>query len=246
MQNSLFIAEMFAGKARVTNYNPQSGEPIWITRYNTNSVFTLSVEGDSLSVSLNPDKFSQLNATTGENIKTLRTDDTIFLRTEQITYIRKPYLNTLSAYETNTDNLIWDGVFDKEIFQPPVFTDDMIYVRTDKALGRIYALERETGKKLWRTDRVVVSNIAVSKSTVFFLTQDGLLLEQDEQTGEIVSSVVFTNSPFLLAGDTEAGGYYVAYDEKTNHVFVVLGDSRQLFAFRMNNKRNSPDTARGI
>jgi hypothetical protein len=65
------------------------------------------------------------------------------------------------------------------------------------------------------------------------LTLNGDVLAVDENNGEKNVVVHFSSTPFIInGGDIDA--YQLAYDETENMLFVSLGDSRQLFAFKEN------------
>ncbi len=101
-------------------------------------------------------------------------------------------------------------------------------------MGSAYAVKSLTGDILWKTEDNIISNIAISpaKRLAYVLTRDGNLLGIDIDTGVITTLIEFSNGPFVLNGEDIVGGYELAYDQTTKSLFILLGDSRQLFAFR--------------
>lgn len=125
------------------------------------------------------------------------------------------------------------------IYQTPIYTDNKIYFRTERGLekGEICAVDISTGQLLWRSDLGVISNVVVSDKAVFVLVESGNLLALNPITGQEIPAlrISFENKPFILYSTrTSAGGYFLAYDNENHILFVALGDSRQLFAFKLN------------
>jgi outer membrane protein assembly factor BamB len=161
--------------------------------------------------------------------------DDIFISTAEDTFL--PWGKGMKAINTNTGNLLWEVELDRELTLAPVFTDNIIYLRTGRGVGSAYAIERSTGKILWKTDNTIISNLALStkKDSVYVLNQSGELWKIDGSSGESEHIIEFTNTPFLINGPEEiVGGYELAYDNTENILYILLGDSRQLFAYQMN------------
>jgi hypothetical protein len=64
------------------------------------------------------------------------------------------------------------------------------------------------------------------------LTREGDLLEIQEDTGNTSTITRFSDPPFKLNGEIIAGGYELAYDDSLDILYILLGDSRQLFALQ--------------
>ena len=139
-----------------------------------------------------------------------------------------------SVGDPNSKEIEWESDIKGYIRMSPHFTKDAIYIRTGEIMGRTYAIDRDNGKTLWETDGDIVSDIAYSpeKERIYILTRDGELLSVDTNSGNTRTLIQFSNPPFILNGEQQVGGYEVAYDESTRMLFVALGGSRQLFAFR--------------
>jgi len=88
----------------------------------------------------------------------------------------------------------------------------------------------------WKSDLGVISNVAVSEDAVFVLVESGELLALDPSSGQkmATSGVSFDNQPFVpYSKDTTSGSFYLAYNVENDILIAYLGDSRQLFAFRV-------------
>ena len=87
---------------------------------------------------------------------------------------------------------------------------------------------------MWEVDGIIGSLAYSSKKhIVYMLTEDGDILSVDENTGEKSAVVHFSSTPFIINGEN-IYAYQLAYDESEDILFVSLGDSKQLFAFKEN------------
>ena len=80
------------------------------------------------------------------------------------------------------------------------------------------------------------SNVVASPKAVFWLAQDGELVASDPVTGERIEvlQALFSPGEFVLNDSQhQLGFYYLAYDPTSNILVAYLGDSCQLFAFRV-------------
>ena len=84
----------------------------------------------------------------------------------------------------------------------------------------------------WTSARPVVSNVVVAtdEKEAFVLSAEGQLLQIDLSTGTATDIAKFADPPLLLNGERVVGGYELALDDDRGTLFVLLGDSRQLFA----------------
>ncbi len=228
-----------SGLGRVTAYNLHSGQVSWSERLsNTRSVRRIYIFDDLLQVSASFENFLLLRADSGEIVQRFnhKLEQDFFLIIDQIMFVQQPTLTVLQAIDLQTDSLIWEADVEQAYYQGPVFTADVILIRTRRhGLGSVYAIDRRTGSILWRTKEDIISNLAATDSIVYALTLDGKLLGLNLHTGEEVASVKFDPSPFAInePGTPVVGGYHVAADNDEGLVYVTLGDSAQLFAFRI-------------
>jgi DNA-binding beta-propeller fold protein YncE len=102
-------------------------------------------------------------------------------------------------------------------------------------MGSLYAIDSASGAVLWKTDGNIISNIAYSsaKSMVYALSRNGQLLAIDQNSGQQLVLAEFSSVPFILNGEQIAGGYELAFDDSTQVLYVLLGDSRQIFTFHI-------------
>jgi len=97
--------------------------------------------------------------------------------------------------------------------------------------------DRQIGDVLWNkhnTSSSSVSNIDTTETTAYALTSDGQLVGYDLRTGEVVTLVQFDPRSFP-SNDPEryAISYSVAVDKNLGLIYAYLGDSKQLFAFKI-------------
>ena len=102
----------------------------------------------------------------------------------------------------------------------------------DTRLGKderntIEAVDYQTGQLLWSLDQVV-SNIAVDQTRIYVLTEQGHLLGLNPRSGQPLSFVEFDPLEYRR----NETSYGVAVDKEVGLIYVYLGDSKQLFAFR--------------
>lgn len=226
-QKGVFLGS--SGIADIVRYN-LDGKYIWDESFTGNGVIRIYVVDNEVQVFNHPEKLRIFDVETGELKKKIE-GDTIFIATETEKFI---YTYNLQSIETNTGKTKWETDISGPMRMSPLFTQDIIFVRDGEIMGRTYAISRATGKTLWKTNNNIISNIAYSpeKERIYLLTRGGELLSIDQNSGVASILIQFTNTPFILNGEQQVGGYEVAYDDSTNIVFVTLGDSRQLFAFQ--------------
>lgn len=220
------------GIASITRFD-LDGNFIWDTSFTGNGVIRIYVVDGEVQVFNHPERLRIFNSKTGDLIRKID-GDTIFIATDTENFI---YTYNLILIDPQTKSTKWEaeikGVL--RIRMSPLFTDDAIYVREGETMGRVYAIDRVSGKILWETDDNIISNAAYSpqKEKIYLLTRSGELLEIDKDNGTTSTLVQFSGSPLILNGEmSPIGGYELSYDESTNILFVTLGDSRQLLAFQ--------------
>lgn len=129
---------------------------------------------------------------------------------------------------------VWDWSsapsFDKRHFlDNRVLTPDMVF--SNFLSGEVFATDRQTDDILWKTTNVV-SNVAATGSVAYLLTDEPSeirLLRVEPRNGEITTTVTFepsTQTSFL-------GANQITVDEDLGILYVFLGISRQLFAFKL-------------
>ena len=117
----------------------------------------------------------------------------------------------------------------------PIFTEDKLFLRNGADFsGTAYALDPTTGELLWEIPNIVGNLIySPDKHLIYALHKDGNLLAVDENNGKETVIATFSPSPFIFLDGTDPGAYQLAYDADERILVVYLGDSRQLFAFKV-------------
>jgi outer membrane protein assembly factor BamB len=226
---------LFSGRTGVPSVmklDLSTGDELWSQSLPGRGLLYIFVNGGEVQIVTTLEWFTRLNADNGKVIEKINGRGILF-STSQITF--SPILsNNLQAEDTTTGKLIWRVSLDRQLRMAPLFTDDIIYLRSGETMGSVYAVQRSTGNILWKIDNIVISNIAVSpaKKLAYVLTREGKLLGIDTDSGVSTTLIEFSNGPFTLNGEDIVGGYELAYDRTTGSLFILLGDSRQLFAFK--------------
>jgi outer membrane protein assembly factor BamB len=227
----LFVG--YGGVPSVKRFNFSSGDLLWsqpIKGRGQSWIFTVDNEVQAPS---DPFIFSALDSETGKILRTKKGDD-IFISTPEDTFL--PWGRAMRATKTNTGELLWEVQLDHELTLAPVFTEKIIYLRTGRDIGSVYAIERSTGQVIWKTDDTFISDIALSekKDSVYVINQNGEVWEINGPSGDAKLIISFSNTPFRLYGlDAIARGYEIALNNTNDVLYILLGDSRQLFAFQL-------------
>lgn len=138
------------------------------------------------------------------------------------------------AKDIETQSILWENSVNDAFTAHPLFTHDMIILLT--RMGSIYSLDKGTGKLLWKLDENVISNIAVNKSDLYFVTNDGYLKMLDMNSGQEIAKLEFVPASFE-PNSPPSGNIIGAYDlwvDSQNDIAVVsFGDSCQLMAIKL-------------
>ena len=220
----------------VAAYDVSSGAIVWTrTIPGTRSMNSLAasekvvaVDGGGFSR-----QFYLLDSQTGEVIQIVERDDPSVTNLGfQTNYaLWNIYASSSGEVKIQSDDLqrmrLWAGLFEG-VEQPPVLVNSAILVRTNSgtSIGAIKAFDVDSGNLLWKTDSNVISNVAATNSTAFFVTASAELIAIEIESGQKIGSVQFSDQYLQQKADR---GFFVAASEES--VFVYLGDSRQLFAF---------------
>ena len=227
----LFVG--YGGVPSVKKINIANGDLLWSKSLKGRGQSYIFVVNQEIQIPTGPSIFTAVNSETGGILRTKRGDD-IFISTVDDTFLR--WGNGMRAIDTKTGDFLWEVQLDHELTMQPVFTKNTIFLRTSRDIGSVYAIERSTGKILWKTDDTFISDIAFSdkKDKVYVINQNGEVWEINGSSGKRKPIIEFTNTPFQTYGsDDISRGYEIAYDNTEDILYVLLGDSRQLFAFDM-------------
>ena len=92
--------------------------------------------------------------------------------------------------------------------------------------------ESSTDKLLWKSDTYSISNFLFYEKSVIWISPDDKLIKADKTNGQVLDEIkispsfsFFDNNP-----DKQHAGYYLCGDDKENLIYLLLGDSRQLFS----------------
>lgn len=223
--------------ARIIAYDSATGDQVWSEKIpGTRGIRTAYFIDESVYALGGYDRAYQLEAESGQILNKTRLE-LLASQDEQANYLLE--FDGLRAVDSNTGETLW--FYEGSVYPPPQFMEEIIMAGGGQRnlLGSALALDRRSGDLLWKYENVV-SNIAVSNSTIFFLKMDGnavwdgkyisdvQLLAVDMKTGTLIASMQFT-PPSLSFGSRSFQYNVVVHDDV---VLVHLADGRQLIALR--------------
>ncbi len=230
-QDGIFVA--YSSGAYLNKFDLQTGDLMWQkSLIGTGSIYLYYLDNRIQVSTTNPEKLWVLDAT-GDVINNIRDGEhRMFLSTTSETYVN---LNGLQVYKTGTNQELWEHVDTQDLRQAPIFATDEIFLRNGADFsGTAYALDRKDGKLLWETPNIVGNLVYLpDKQLVYALRENGDLLAINPRTGEANTLATFSNSPFIFFDGIDPCAYQLAYDAEKHVLVVYLGDSRQLFAFKV-------------
>lgn len=113
-----------------------------------------------------------------------------------------------------------------------VVEDDIQIAQTGDGLYSADIYNRNSDTKLWQIDRDSISNFIVFNDHVLWIASDGVIKIADKYNGSVIES--FNVDPsidfFNPSINVQHAGYYLCGDSQSNNLYVILGDSRQIFA----------------
>jgi hypothetical protein len=206
-------------------------QPIPGAQYLYNFVF--ATETIISTYGANSANYYLLDTVTGDILEALPKRDSNFIwkinEDENVIYVQSPR-SPFIALDRDTSKTLWRSPLTSYgIVQSPMFTDQVITARVGpiRHLGRVIAINRDTGDLLWEMENVV-SNVTLGRDYLFLITQDMQLVALDPMTGTAVSQLEF--KPDEIIGTSSTNIFQVAASDDI--VVVYLGDGNQLMAFR--------------
>ena len=202
-----FNAVYVGGQSRIYALTLNAGEEIWSTKLPGlhNNVMYLYAVGDILYTR---------GSTSGQHLKDIETGE-IFDVSQSFRSLPPGILN----------------------YVPTVTEDKIVFGAGKNGFGFCSVHQRQPYYKfLWHTEeKNVISNVAASENVVYFLTYNDELMMLDINTGQELGSIRFEPSInfFEDMGASQHDGYHIAVDDENNLLYVILGDSNQMFAFRI-------------
>ncbi len=196
------------GQSWIFSFMLASGETIWSTKlpgFHNNVMYLYAVD----------DVLYTQGSTSGEHLKNVKTGE-IF--------------DISQSFRSFPSGIL-------EAYIPTITKDKIFYGSGKDAFSSASAWQRQPYYDLlWKTEEEnVISNVAVSDKVAYFLTYNDDLLMLNVNTGERLGKIHFEPSInfFENQGASQGEGYYVAVDGESNLLYVILGDSNQMFAFQI-------------
>lgn len=236
-QGSKAVAGSTIGAGGVSAYAIETGETVWTyTIPGASLIRSLAANDNYLAVDGGTDRYYLFNSATGDVVKTLgkKIEPGMPVGTSVNFAFWYDYIsvNHSSGDGYSSSILFWSDKFNNVVLSPLLLSNSLIIKRSNEVFsGMIFALDRSTGDTLWNTSDDIVSNISSNGSTLFFLTSSAQLTAVDASNGTLLGSVRFTGDSVQMI---EERGFFVT--ASGDNVFVYLGDSHQLFAFRFSSQ----------
>lgn len=117
---------------------------------------------------------------------------TPFIVDNEILYSYDPEGIKATAIQSKVN--LWKYPIAEAINIHPLFTDTMLIILSQT--GSIYALNKENGNLIWKSDKNVISNIATDASQLYFLTSDGYLNVVGISNGQEIQRVEVSPTGF--------------------------------------------------
>lgn len=208
-----------------------NGELIWTRTFiNGGGIKYFYLYENSIQLFFIPERFLILDAETEEEIKDVKGADVI-LNTSTEIITKTNYLESKDAISEKTN---WSFDISNRVSLKPLFTENYVIMRTGRVIGTAFVVDRKTGRMLFEKEGVISNVVYLPESNqIIVLDENGVVLSVDVQSGKETKLVEFSNPPFFVNGEEHVGGYALAFDESLNLLYVLLGDSRQLYAFQM-------------
>ncbi len=207
-----------------------NGELIWTRTFTGGGMKYFYLYENSVQLFFIPERFLILDTETEEEVEDVK-DVEVILKTSTEIFTKTNYLESKDATSGKTN---WSFEISNRVSLKPLFTDNYVIMRTGRAMGNAIVVDRKTGKMLFEKEGVISNVTYIPESNqIVVLNEDGVVLSVDVQSGKETKLVEFSNPPFFLNGEEHVGGYELAFDESLYYFYVLLGDSRQLYAFQM-------------
>ena len=195
----------------ITSYDLNAGKVLWSQRLpRGRNVYHLYVVDNIIYTVSTP--FHLVQADTGQVIQTF----SHFPTETELQKIAQQLRKTMPSVSLKGDYFL-DNAFTKEAS-----------FRRTHSLTNLRAIDRETDTTLWEIEEGVKSNVVATETIIYLFTLDGDLLGLDPYTGKGITLVKFGQGSF-----SHNSHYYVAIDEVAQLLYVYLGDTYQLFAFKL-------------
>ena len=223
------------GASKIRAYRSDSGDSVW-TRPISRATSIDSLMITELTIGIDADNsknYYVLDAQTGQTLETRskKENDFLWFSKDGILY-ESARLHAFQAIDSETGEILWQSSLAMSFEYPPILNDRVLLLRSGNSTsaGAVYALDIQTGEILWQYAGVV-SNVTAQNAVAYFLTLDAHLVAVNIRTGEIIDTVEFSSSNFVLR---DANGFRHGFSVAVvdDVVSVHLGDSQQIFAFR--------------
>lgn len=116
-----------------------------------------------------------------------------------------------------------------------IMSNDIFIQQRGDILYSGYVYESLTNKLLWQVEEASISNFVVLKDYIYWVSSDDYIKIADKYSGDLIDTIKIVPSIAFFDPDSvkQNSGYYLCADSQSNSLYVILGDSRQIFALNL-------------
>lgn len=229
----------FASSSRILAYDIATGKVLWevLEALPDRTQHEMYVTGNQLMI------YSIGSSASGHTKRVVRTFDTqsgalknledesfpknagLLFKTNSIDYWTDR--SSVWSVDRATKQELWNIPLDGPVqYQPVIFGDEFVFA--SGIFSDVIAINKKTGKHIWKYAKKVVSNLALQSETIYAVREDAAITSINVYTGEEVGNI-FISPSFTEDRNSRSIPYLVTATK--DMVFVYYGDSKEIIAF---------------
>lgn len=152
-KNTVFFG--FGTTGKIIAFDLESGEQIWensLSTWGKNIIDYMHATETELYVNSSSKGIQVFDSQTGQpyDWQTAHVTPPVFHVKNDIAYQQNNGFN-LRAVNLKTEDILWEQNFDEPILMPPIFIEEMAFVKTGHTnVGIVYAIDLTNGEILWK------------------------------------------------------------------------------------------------
>lgn len=216
------------GAAVVQAFDVNDGKQIWKVglpfAHSTSEIYFAE---DKIFIFTSDNMFFILNKQ-GEILNMRHESFATYLEKNNVLYVDEN--NSLKAIDVASRKELWQIQIDDRFTHSPIFEKGTIFLRTWTTPGYVYSIDQVTGKVNWKVSQDVLSNLALSDNSIYFINFDGYLMALDLYSGEVIAE-----AKFLPQFDLENGveRFFISVDATNNMLLIYFGDNSQTLGVKI-------------
>jgi hypothetical protein len=143
----------------------------------------------------------------------------------------------------HTQPLDFHSTYKKVPFYPDLpfgyaVSDDIFVEQRGNILYSGYVIDRLTNELLWHVDQDSISNFVILNNFVYWVSSDDQVKIANKHSGNLIETIKIAPSIEFFDANIakQHAGYYLCGDNEMGFIYLILGDSRQLFAIEIRNQ----------